>query len=321
MALKAPEPILLFIVGPTASGKTAIAISIAEKLGAEIISADSVQFYDELKIGSARPSEEELGRVRHHLVGHISVSQDYTAGDFEREAMGIIKSHPEKSYLVVGGSGFYIQALEKGMYPTDRASEARQIRLEDRADTEGLTVLHKELTRRDPETARKIAVQDRYRIIRALDILEGLPKEQTLSQMREDFEREAKLRFPGRRVATLGLRIERARLEPRVIQRTRAMMGSGFLDEVRGLKASGLAERPALQSVGYKEVLQFLAGEILEPELEPLIVQGTLRLAKKQRTWFARSAETHWFDAETEREAAVTWATDWARLACTLLVD
>ena len=318
MTSKVSEPFLLFVVGPTASGKTALAISIAEKLGAEIISGDSVQFYQELKIGSARPSEEELEKIRHHLVGHISVARDYTAGDFAREAMSLINSHPEKSYLVVGGSGFYIQALEKGMYPTDRASEARQLRLEQRADTEGLQALHKELALRDPETARKIAVQDRYRLIRALDILEGLAKDQTLSQMREDFEREAKFRFPGRRVATLGLRIERARLEPRVVQRTRLMMAAGFLEEVSDLKNRGLADRPALQSVGYKEVLQFLAGEIAESELEPLIVQGTLRLAKKQRTWFARSPETHWFDAENGREAALAWATDWA---CSLLVD
>jgi len=306
------EPVLLFVVGPTASGKTAIAVSIAEKIGAEIISADSVQFYDELKIGSARPSDEELSRVKHHLVGHISVSQDYTAGEFEREAMEIIRKNPTKNFLVVGGSGFYIQAFEKGMFPTDRASEERQARLEERVDNEGLEALHAELKRRDPEAAKKIAVQDRYRLVRALDILEGLPADQTLSQMREDFERESKSRFPGRRVATLGLRIERARLEPRVALRTRMMMEAGFLEEVRALKERGLGLRPALQSVGYKEVLQYLNGEVQESELEALITQGTLRLAKKQRTWFARAAETHWFDAETERESAIKWAVGWA---------
>lgn len=198
------------------------------------------------------------------------------------------------------------------MYPTDRASEERQAKLEERVDVEGLEALHAELRKRDPETAKKIAVQDRYRLVRALDILEGLPADQTLSQMREDFEREAKSRFPGRRVATLGLRIERARLEPRVAARTRAMMESGFLDEVRELKSQGFAQRPALQSVGYKEVLQYLDGEIAENELEALVTQGTLRLAKKQRTWFARAAETHWFDAETERESAIKWAVEWA---------
>lgn len=297
---------LIFLVGPTASGKTSLGIEIAKKIDAEIISSDSVQFYSELKIGSARPSDEELRAVKHHLVGHISVTQDYTAGDFARDAMKIISDNPTRNFLVVGGSGFYIQALEKGMFPTDRASEQAQERIEKRVDDEGLEAVYRALQERDPETAKKIAVQDRYRIVRALEILESLPQEQTLSRVRDEFEQQAKLRFPGRKVVTVGLRIERARLEPRVVLRTRQMFEQGFLEEVKGLVARGWGARPALQSVGYKEVVQYLSGQISEKDLSPAIVQGTLKLAKKQRTWFARAPETLWFDAEHERERAVT---------------
>ncbi len=302
------EPILLFIVGPTASGKTALAIEIAKQLDAEIISADSVQFYDELRIGSARPTEEELSQVRHHLVGHVSVRDDYTAGDFARDALEIVNANPRKNFLVVGGSGFYIQAFEKGMYPIDRASDEIQERLEARVDEIGLDAVYHELVLRDPDTAKKIAIQDRYRIVRALEILETLPKEQTLSQLKFDFEQAAKLRFPGRLVETMGLRMERARLEPRVQHRTAAMLEAGFVEEVRDLKANGFELRPALQSVGYKEVLQFLNGEFDQASLRSRIEQGTLKLAKKQRTWFQRAPTTKWFDAETERLEAVRWA-------------
>lgn len=307
------DPVLLFVVGPTASGKTALAIEIAKQIDAEIISADSVQFYDELKIGSARPSDEELSQVPHHLVGHVSVRDEYTAGDFAREAMEIVNARHHKNFLVVGGSGFYIQAFEKGMYPIDRASLEIQEKLESRVDEIGLEAVYGELVRRDPETARKIAVQDRYRIVRALEILETLPAEQTLSQLKFDFEQAAKHRFPGRRVQTLGLRIERARLEPRVQARTASMLAEGLLDEVRALKVGGLSDRPALQSVGYKEVLQFLGGEFPESSLAARIEQGTLRLAKKQRTWFQRAPTTRWFDAETERAEAIDWAANWAQ--------
>ncbi len=303
-----PAAKLIFLVGPTASGKTSLAIDVAKKLDAEIISADSVQFFSELKIGSARPTDRELSEVKHHLVGHISVADEYTAGDFARDAMKIIESHREKHFIVVGGSGFYIQALEKGMFPTERASEESQERLEKRVDDEGLEAVYRSLQLRDPEVARKIAVQDRYRIVRALEILETLPAEQTLSQMREDFEQQAKLRFPQRTVSTIGLQIERARLEPRVRLRTEQMLNDGLMGEVRDLVAKGFASRPALQSVGYKEVLQCLGGQLPESELLPMIVQGTLRLAKKQRTWFARAAETLWFDAEHGRDAAIKTA-------------
>lgn len=298
------SPILFFLVGPTATGKTALAVDVAEEIGAEIISADSVQFYEELKIGSARPSDLELARVKHHFVGHVSVASDYTAGDFERDAMALVRSQPQKNFIVVGGSGFYIQAFEKGMYPIHRKNEDIQNRLERRIDVEGLLAIHQELVRRDPETAAKIAPQDRYRIVRALEILETMAPGETLSKMKYDFELEAKNRFPERRLATFGLRLDRARLEPRVLLRAKSMLENGLIEEVRTLVAKGFADRPALQSVGYKEVLQHVRGELSLESLDAMIVQGTLKLAKKQRTWFARGLETTWFDADSERERA-----------------
>jgi tRNA dimethylallyltransferase len=300
-------PSLLFLVGPTAAGKTALAIKLAKEFGAEIISCDSVQVYRELIIGSARPSKDELAEVRHHFVGHVSIADDYTAGTFEREALDLIRSNPDQSYIVCGGSGFYVQALMKGMYPIEKADAEIQSRIERRIDVEGLASVYKDLAAKDPEAAKSIAEQDRYRIVRALEIMESQGGEK-LSDIKRRFEEASLFRFPGRKVGMLGLKIDRSFLEVRIEARTAQMLSLGLLDEVKGLVDRGLADRPALQSVGYRESLEFLKAPTSLSDLKASIVKGTMRLAKKQRTWFARDPSAFWVDAERELETASQFA-------------
>lgn len=300
-------PGLLFVVGPTASGKTALAIEIAKRYGAEIISCDSVQVYRELVIGSARPSVEELRSVRHHFIGHVSVADDYTAGAFEREALKLIQSHPDQPYVVCGGSGFYVQALQKGMYPIEKANPEIQSIIEERIEKIGLSAVYKELVQRDPETAKSIAEQDRYRIVRALEIMESMGGER-LSEIKRRFEEESRMRFPGRKVGTLNLVVERPVLEGRVVARTKQMISTGLVDEVKQLVTAGYAARPALQTVGYKETLEYLAGTGSLVDLEANIVKGTMRLAKKQKTWFARDVDAQKIDVQAELPKALEFA-------------
>ena len=300
-------PSLLFLVGPTAAGKTALAIRLAKDFGAEIISSDSVQVYRELVIGSARPSNAELAEVRHHFIGHVSVADEYTAGTFEREALDLIRTHPNRSYIVCGGSGFYVQALMKGMYPIEKADPEIQARLERRIDAEGLSEVYRELVAKDPEAAKSIAEQDRYRIVRALEIMESQGGEK-LSDIKQRFEDASRFRFPGRKVATLGLKIDRSSLESRIAARTDQMLKLGLLEEVRGLVDAGFLDRPALQSVGYRESLEHIQAPGSLSDLKASIVKGTMRLAKKQRTWFARDQSAFWVDAERELDAASQFA-------------
>lgn len=300
---------LLFVVGPTASGKTDLAIEIAKQADAEIISADSVQFYRELVIGSARPTAEQLSEVRHHLVGHVSVADDYTAGAFERDAMELILSNPTRSYVICGGSGFYVQALQYGMYPIEKADLGVQERIEKDIDARGLEAVYADLQALDPETAAKISVQDRYRVVRSLEVLHSLNGEK-LSDVRRRFEASREHRFPGRKIQNFAIHAKREALQARIEKRTELMLEAGLVEEVKALLKAGHGERPALQSVGYKETLEFLksapetacAGEFGDlTDLAGEITKGTLRLAKKQRTWFSRLASqqaenTRWIE-------------------------
>lgn len=294
---------LLYIVGPTASGKTDLAIDIArggkhqkavnQARSAEIISADSIQFYRELVIGSARPSQKQLSEVKHHLIGHISVADDYTAGAFEKEAAAIIDENPKTPFIICGGSGFYIQALQSGMYPIQKADPEIQGEIEKWIDQVGLNAAYLELVRLDEDAAAKISKNDRYRIVRSLEVLRKLGGE-NLSRLKARFAQNQKSRFAPRKVKTLVVQLEKEVLKKRVQLRTHQMLGVGLLHEVVDLIDMGYADRPALQSVGYKETLDLLLkdrdpSQARIAELENEIIQGTLRLAKKQRTWFNRT--------------------------------
>lgn len=291
------EPRVLFLVGPTASGKSDAAVTLAEATGAEIINCDSVQFFAGVEIGAAKPEPELLSRARHHLVGHVPVGHEYNAGDFRRDALKIITSSGCERFIAVGGSGFYVQALEKGMYDVPEvASEVREQLDRQAAEPGGFMRLHEELKGRDPRTAEKIDPNDRYRILRSLEILRSHPAE-TLSEIRERF-RAVQPPQPFRS-QKIGLFCDRALLRERVTARSRRMLASGLISEVENLRAQiralGLADWAPLRSVGYNEVQDFLDGKLRRESLEEQIITSTMQLAKRQMTWFKRDPETQWF--------------------------
>lgn len=308
-------PRLLFVVGPTACGKSDFAVEYAELLerasqsGADIINCDSVQFFQGVDIGAAKPSSELLNRARHHLVGHVPLGGEYTAGDFRREALRVIETRVREGRLdfaPVGGSGFYVQALEKGMYEVPSIDEAVRSQLEVDLREGGLGSLYEELKARDPGAVEKIHAADQYRIMRALEILRSAPEGSTLTEIRTRFE--ARRPTPPFRVKKIGLFRPRDILRKRVTERTKAMLKAGLLDEVEALRRQGLSQWAPMLSVGYREVQHYLDGTLAKEELESAIVTSTMQLAKRQMTWFKRDPEILWFDTEQGFDAPLSAA-------------
>ncbi len=289
----------LFIVGSTATGKSDLAVEIAEAAhGTAILNSDSVAFFDKVQIGAAKPSAELLTRAKHHLVGNVTPPNKYTAGDFRRDALKIFET-PGR-YIVVGGSGFYTQALEKGMYEVGEPDPVLKEQIAKEAETSGFAKLYEELQSRDPET--KIQPADHYRIQRAIEVLRMNPGK-SMTEIRAEFEAsKPEQPFTSKKI---GLFRPRELLRQKVTERTRRMIKQGLIEEVESLRAEGLHAWAPLQSVGYKEVQLYLDGQIKREELEPLIVQRTMQLAKSQMTWFKRDPNTLWFDPDVAWKEAV----------------
>jgi tRNA dimethylallyltransferase len=287
------KPILTFIVGPTACGKSQLALELAQKNKGAIVNADSVQVYKHLNIGSAKPTLNEQALVPHFLYDLVEPSQVFTAGNYRRAAMEIIDTYADKMPLYfVGGSGFYIQALEKGMYEVEPPTPEIVALLD---DWEKQGTLYQELHVRDPKTAGRLPEGDLYRIRRALEITltTGRPFSDVDSQFKSQTSELLK-RFD---IKKIGIMIDRAQLRQRVEERTRKMLQAGLLDEVKDLLARGYGDSRALQSVGYKECLAYLAGQQNPEELFQNIVTSTMQLAKKQMTWFRRDIAIQWQQA------------------------
>lgn len=293
---------LLFVVGSTATGKSDLAVEISERAGqpaAEIINSDSVAFFDQVQIGAAKPGPELLSRAKHHLVGHVKAPNKYTAGDFRRDALAIVMQKQGR-YLVVGGSGFYTQAFEKGMYDVGDPDPQLKEQIAAEAQSEGFEKLYEELKSRDPET--KIQPADHYRIQRALEILRMNPGK-TMAEIRAEFEAaKPEQPFTSKKI---GLFRPRDILRQKVTERTRRMLDQGLIEEVERLRAQGLHMWSPMQSVGYKEAQAYLDGQIRKDELEALIVTSTMQLAKQQMTWFKRDPQTRWFDPDSQWKEAV----------------
>lgn len=304
MSEKKQSPIIIFVVGPTASGKSDWAMRAATLFRGDIVSCDSVQVYKEVNIGTAKPTLAERQQVQHYLVDFVAPPQEYSAADYRRDALEVLRQqegNKNKLMLITGGTGFYFLALEKGMFDVEPVPE-NIVKEIDSAVADGrLDELYREIQLRDPEYACKISVNDRYRVGRALGLMraQGL----TMTEIRNRFnEKVNKFPYP---VLKIGLTVERSRLSQRVKQRTRSMLQRGLIDEVQYLTQKSLAEWSPLQSVGYKEVLKYLSGEINQTQLEEEINLHTMQLAKRQMTWFRKDKDVHWFDSETEVQKAL----------------
>ena len=307
---------LIFVVGVTAVGKTDWALELARLIQSDkqtsvgILNADSVQIYKELNIGSAKPDLSNYPDINFYLFNELKAPQIGTAGLFRKKALEVLQEKLSKeTILVVGGSGFYLQALEKGMYPVEQSfkkksipslfensvlnldsHESGNIQNLQNSNQISLTALYKELARKDPETAQKISPKDRYRIVRALDLINREGK--TVSQIKQKFK-EQKLPWPYLKI---GLQIPKEQLLKRVQQRTQDLLKKGLIEETQDLIKKGFKNWKALNSVGYKEVLLYLEGQIKKEDLEPAIVSKTMQLAKKQKTWFKKDKNIRWID-------------------------
>ena len=284
---------VVFVVGPTGIGKSELAFRWAKSIDGHIINADSVQCFQSLNIGSNKPSKRLQEKVPHHLFDVVEEEGEFTAGDFRRTALRKLKeiSDQEVPYaFVVGGSGFYLQALLKGMPQLPIASMEERKKVIKNFEEYGLNVLYEELKNRDPAYAGKVHHKDVYRILRAIEILRTQP--QTITQTMKNFQ---PCFFPYPNIM-IGLRCDRKQLRERVYVRTCQMLELGLIDEVQVLVQKGLKDWPVLKSVGYKQVMLFLEGQIKREDLLEEIVFATMKLAKKQMTWFKNKYAPYWID-------------------------
>lgn len=316
---KALRPLVVFVVGPTATGKSDFAVSAALRFGGEILNADSVQIYSSIEIGAAKPTSEERKGIPHHLLGTVAEGEICTAGDFRRRALEIIERGGQRGisvFFAVGGSGFYVQALEKGMYPAPKVAEAVRVAIKMDFDVMGRGALYAELQARDPDYAAEISPNDTYRLFRSLEIgrtLQGpeLPvgrpaEAQTWSGVRRQFESELEATRPFE-VLKIGLFRDRKILRKAVRDRARRMIERGLIEEVSALRAKGLAAWAPMLSVGYKETQDFLDGKLDRARLEEDIATHTMQLAKRQMTWFRRDNEIVWFDSDKGWDEPLAW--------------
>jgi tRNA dimethylallyltransferase len=287
------RPKLLVICGPTASGKSELAIRLARELDAEIVNADSMQVYRGMDIGTAKPTAEQRAAIPHHLIDVADPDRLFSAADFALAADEAIRAITArgKRVIMVGGTGLYIRALLKGL--VDSPSGAGEIRraLQAEAQELGNEAMLEKLAQVDPELAARIHANNRVRIIRALEVyrLTGIP----LSRYQQEHA------FAGRRYNSLqiGIRVERKELYRRIDVRVERMLREGLLDEVRRLLAAGYGrDLKAMRAIGYKEAAACLAGEYSPEEATELIKRDTRRYAKRQMTWFNADPDILWLE-------------------------
>ncbi len=289
-------------------GKSALALAVAERVGAEIVSADALQVYRGLDIGTAKPDRRELERVPHHLVDILEPHESFSAGRFARLARRAIEEiHGRgRPAIVVGGSGLYLRALFRGMAPLPEADPATRERLAGRLREEGLGALREELERLDPATAVRLAPGDTQRTLRALEVV--LSSGRPLSSWLADAPSRADA-LPG--VRRVGLTLPRSVLYDVIRSRIASMTDRGWLEEVRGLISRGVDPgAPAFQAIGYAQWLGHLAGEYDFEEATRRIVVATCRYAKRQETWFRREPDVEWHDARNGPSLASQWAAE-----------
>ena len=292
---------LLCVVGPTASGKTALAVALAEALGGEVISADSMQIYETMQIGTARPTPEEMRGVPHHLCGFLPLSQPYSVARFVEDAAACAREIAGRGRLpvVAGGTGLYVSSLINGIvFQEEEPDPALRESLQRRGEQEGGEALLRELAEFDPESAARLHPNNLGRIIRAIEIYR-----RTGCTMTEQLRRSREQGSPYR-LCMLGLTFaDRAQLYRRIDLRVDGMLAAGLEEEARRVLAMSHGAT-ALQAIGYKELAPYLRGERSREEAIELLKRETRRYAKRQLTWFRRDERIHWLERDrcTEEE-------------------
>jgi tRNA dimethylallyltransferase len=298
------SPLLIGIVGPTASGKSALGVALARAGGGEIVSCDSLQVYRGLDVGSAKPTREEQAAVRHHLIDVVDPDEPFTAAEYARRAREAIADVAARGRrpLVVGGSGLYLRALLTGLFEGPSRDAALRQRLERMAGRFGDERLHRLLRRVDPEAARRIEVRDRVRVIRALEVFRATGRPLT------EAHRAGSHALSGFEVRLLGLNPPREVLRAAVERRTDAMLAGGLIEETRAVLARHPEGVRALGAIGYRQAVAVLRGELEVAAARRDIVKETMRYAKRQMTWFRHQARVEWCASADEAYArAAAW--------------
>ncbi len=292
---------VIVILGPTASGKTSLGIEIAERLQTEIISADSRQLYRKLNIGTAKPTQEELSRVKHHFIDYLDINEEYNVSRFETEALTVIESLHAlgKIPVVVGGSGLYIKAIVDGIFNEVETEPEFRAELINLREKKGNEYLYEMLRFKDPVAAAELLPQNWKRVIRALEVNKLTGK--SIKDFHLDYKREDDLSF-----FQFGLNWEREKLYSRIEKRVEQMIESGLVEEVKSVLNEGFTkDMNALNTVGYKEIFDFLNGKISLDRAIELIKRNTRRYAKRQLTWFRRDERINWINVDESTELPV----------------
>jgi tRNA dimethylallyltransferase len=301
------DPLLVVVLGPTASGKTELSLALAERFHGEIVNCDSVALYRDFEIGTAKPTASERARAPHHLLDIADPASFITAGQYARLARQILAEIKSRGKLpiVVGGTGLYLRALLEGLFPGPQRSEELRERLRERAGKKGSQYLHHVLRRLDAEASAKIHANDIPKLIRAIEVC--LTSRRKMTEM----WKQGRDPLTGFRVLRLGLNPNRDALYARINQRAQHMFDAGLVDETKRLLAKyGDAARP-LSTLGYKQAVQFLSGEIDSTTAVQIAQQAHRNYAKRQMTWFRREPDIIWLEgfgddpAIQERAAAL----------------
>lgn len=285
---------VIVICGPTASGKTALSIELAKKINGEIVSADSMQIYDEMSIGTAKPDKDEMQGIKHYLVGTVSPSKRYSVSEYKKDAICAIEEiiSNKKSPIVVGGTGLYVNSLIYGIdYPEIETDLKYRAELEEMANEKGLEYLYKMAKEIDEEAMKNISVNDKKRIIRVLEIYKETGKTKT------ELEIESRKNGIPYEYKVFAINMPREILYDRINKRVDIMIEKGLIEEVKQLYSKyGEQLCTAAQGIGYKEVIDYLNKEITKEEMIEKVKMETRRYAKRQLTWFRKIPNIIWLD-------------------------
>jgi len=289
------KPLLVVILGPTASGKSSLAIALAQRFAGEIVSCDSVAVYRHFEIGTAKPAHKERASVPHHLLDVAEPDEPFTAGEYSRRARAAINELAQRGKLpiVVGGTGLYLRALLEGLFPGPQRSEELRERLRERVAVRGSAYLHRLLSRLDSAAAAKIHANDAPKLIRAIEVCLT-----SRARMTELWQQRGKDPLTGFRVLRIGLNPDRQRLYERINARANQMFEAGLVEETESLLQQFGEKKgvTALDSLGYKQASQLLHGELTRDQAIAAAQQGHRNYAKRQLTWFRREAEIVWLE-------------------------
>jgi tRNA dimethylallyltransferase len=294
-AARTANPLVVLLLGPTGSGKTALSLELGERFGGEIVSCDSVAVYRGMDLGTAKPSRQEQARLPHHLIDVADPDQPFTAGEYSRQARAALREIAARDRLpiVTGGTGLYLRALTEGLFSGPERQDELRARLQISRRRHGDAWLHRLLGRLDPASAARIHANDTPKLIRAIEVC--LAGRKPLSEVLENQEK-ARDPLTGFRLLRIGLNPPRQTLYERLNRRAEAMFAAGLIEETRGLLAR-YGPVKALDSLGYRQAMAVLAGTLFEAAAIEAAKQGHRNYAKRQLTWFRREPEVRWIEA------------------------